>query len=211
MISSFWGGIDWFDYATLLGSWSWLSKTLIIRQRTHKSNKSMVLFSGLSCLSMVLFSGLVRLTKMFQLYSEFTTQLHLQCGIPETNHWHSCLWFLFGVLPYSVFLFPSPLPSVWKPSTSSDFTSLSLVTSTPVLHIPPCLSLCPLQQTTILENPCGPVVESEGWTWTKSLLVEWGKGVDSGYLREGSGCEERGLCQLCEWEGERCSPEHHRC
>ena len=29
MISSFFFGIDWFDYAALLGSWAWLSKHLI--------------------------------------------------------------------------------------------------------------------------------------------------------------------------------------
>ncbi len=34
MISSFFLGIDWFDYAALLGSWAWLSKHLIISQRS---------------------------------------------------------------------------------------------------------------------------------------------------------------------------------
>ncbi len=33
MISSFFLGIDWFDYAALMGSWAWLSEHLIIRQR----------------------------------------------------------------------------------------------------------------------------------------------------------------------------------
>ncbi len=41
MMSRFYGGIDWFDYDVLSGSWVWLSKHLIIRQRSGLDYQSL--------------------------------------------------------------------------------------------------------------------------------------------------------------------------